>query len=154
MKILAAFFLSVFFLFFPGVPVRAQNCLSHQVAPRTYFDTVQSAIAYLEEGQNCLESHNSDLELQILNLQDELKQTEFELHTAKTRIEALEDALRTDEHITQAMFLQAGKWKAAVKPESGTSSTKAPASKPKAPASKPKAPVNKPKPAVDSLKDR
>jgi hypothetical protein len=115
----------------------------------------------LEDGQNCLNENlmglktsikgldsllvsNNHLETDILDLQDKLKQTELALHTAETKIETLEDRLKSDERwIAEIPFLVA----AVRKPN-------ALASKPQAPASKPTAPLNKPKPTVDSPKDQ
>lgn len=156
MKILAVFLLSGFFLFFAGVPVRAQSCKPFAFG-LTGEITVKDITDYLDclnQKVESLEGDKDSLQADIYELQMRLDQAELELQTAKTKIETLEDTLRSDEHMTEAMFslfARAGKSKPAVnpagKPESGTSSTKAPASKPKAP-------VNKPKPTVDSGKDR
>lgn len=93
------FLLSSFFLFFAEVPVRAQNCPSHVTA----LDTVQSAIADLEQGQNCLNAallglqfgqpdrSNAGLERKIQGLQDKLKQLESDNIDLKLEILNLQD---------------------------------------------------------------
>lgn len=163
MKILAKFLLSSVFVFFAGVPVWAQDC------GHGYFwnRDEQSAITDLEKRQDCLnaklqDNDSSYLKIEIYDLQDKLKQTELDLHTAETRIETLEASLHLiDRRLAMAedeiQWLTpkapASKPKAPVsKPTSGfipdiTATTPHPAGK-KSDASKPKAPVNKPKPAV------
>jgi len=132
-------------------------------------------VEMLEDGQNCLNGNlirlktsveslhtqmgwNADSNLGFRNdfqdLQDKLKQTELDLHTAVTKIETLEDRLRTAEETLQVLKLSA--WmppRPASNPKATVSKPKAPVNmptpgKPKAPTSKPTAPVNKPTPAV------
>ena len=155
MKILALFLLSGFFLFFAAagvVPLYAQHYRG--MIPDSYqelrtYDRVgiksdeQNAIEDLEKSNHDLkaklhklETSNDLFELEILNLQDKLKQTEVDLHTAKVRIETLELRLTSDHEMWDRLL---------------TLFTAPPARRP---ASQTKAPVNKPKPAVDSLKDR
>lgn len=111
---------------------------------------VESAINDLEKQQHCLDEKLQDLEtdngLEILNLQDKLKEAEHDLQTdrhallaAETKIEALEERLNLLEYEK-------------ARPLPHPASRNAAASKPKAPASKSKAPVNQAKP-VDSPKD-
>lgn len=105
MKILTVFLLSCLFLLVAGVPVRAQSYPSHITA----FDTVQSAIAELEEGQRCLNSHlaelwirqpdtsNAHLEPEIKDLQDKLKQLESDNTVLELKILNLQDKLKQTE---------------------------------------------------------
>jgi hypothetical protein len=156
MKILAVFLLSGFFLFFAGVPCRAQSCNRYTSGEITVKDITDN-LDCLNKKTESLEDDKYYLESEIDDLQRKLDQTELELHTAKTKIETLEGTLRSDEHMTEAMFslfARAGKSKPAFnpagKPESGTSSTKTPASKPKAPVNPPKAGASKPKALVNN----
>ncbi len=115
---------------------------------------MESAINALVKVQDCLneklrhlEANNSWLETEVYDLQDKLKQTELDLHTATVRIETLEEDRSSWDHLYTVPM------------------ARRPASKPKAAAGQPKAPVNKPKPdqhgpwedyqhSVDSPKDR
>ena len=168
-KNLVVFLLSGFLLFSARVAAQTENCLEFSPLLRGYttdfHGNISVTIIYdLEDGQNCLNENlrklksrieflqsvlisNGDLEHDILNLQDKLKEAEHDLQTnrhallaAETKIEALEDRLNLLEYEK-------------ARPLPHPASSNAAASKPKAPASKPKAPVNQAKP-VDSPKDR
>ena len=185
MKILAKFLLSGVFVFLPAV-VCAQDILGlHDdcgFAPALKMYTTDldgkvspQVVEMLEDGQNCLNDNlirlktsvkslqsplisNEDLTTDILFLQDKLKQTELDLHTAETKIETLENRLTTAEDEIQELKFDsritthpANRKAAAIKSSGFIPDTPAttphPASK-KSDASKPKAPVNTPKPAV------
>ena len=132
-------------------------------------------VGYLEDGQNCLDANqilletrvhtlefqlksNGDLETDILDLQDKLKQAELDLDTAKTKIETLETKIETlemsDRMLNDTLSGMLNHQFTASTPRRPVSKPKAPVNPAKAAASKPKAPVNKPKPTVDSGKDR
>jgi hypothetical protein len=112
------------------------------------FDELEYGVNKLEDGQNCLDVNlmrlktsveslhtqigwNADSNLRFRNdikdLQDKLKQTELDLHTAETKIETLENRLTIAEFYSRI-------------PPHPTNR--------KAAANKPKAPVNKPTPAA------
>jgi len=116
------------------------NKLIQEVSPQI--------VEKLEDGQNCLNENlielkasvkslqsppikNVDLATDILLMQDKLKHAELDLRTAKSKMEALEDRLRTTEEAIQ--LLQLRSWTPA-----------RPGSDPKTTASKRKNPVNQP----------
>jgi septal ring factor EnvC (AmiA/AmiB activator) len=178
-KILAAFFLSGFFLFFPAagvVPLWAQHYRG--MIPNSYqelrtYDRIgiksdeQNAIENLEKSNNDLneklqhlEITNDTHELEIRNLEYDLKQAKADLDTAKAYLDAAKVRIDVLEHIGAA-------WDRLFSAQMGRrppSQPKAPVNKPKVTldfskaqpieASKPTAPINKPKPTVDSPKDR
>jgi septal ring factor EnvC (AmiA/AmiB activator) len=136
MKILAMFLLSGFFIFSAGVPLRAQACSRSKFGEVTVKDIVDYLDCVGQKAES-LEHDKYYLESKIDDLQRELDQTKLELHTAETKIEMLESTLKSDEHMTEAMF--------SLFARTGNS---------KPAANKPKAPVSKPKPAVDSSKNQ
>jgi hypothetical protein len=142
-KILAKFLLSSVFVFFAGVSVWAQDC-GHGIL---WNHDEQSVIEDLEQRQDCLskklQSQDDDYpKIEIYDLQDKLKQTELDLHTAETKIETQEASLHLIER-RLAMAEDEIEW---LTPKS--SAFKAPASKPKAPANQPKAAASNPKTAA------
>jgi prefoldin subunit 5 len=143
-KILAVFFLSGFFLFFPAagvVPLCAQHYNGMLVDRRQQYSyegagiksdeekaiqDLQARCQKLEQDIQMMQlldtmpTDKRDLQDEIESLQNRLNETDMKLSTAEERIKMLESSFWALSH----------------------------------PASKPKAGVNKPKPAVDSPKDR
>jgi hypothetical protein len=146
MKFLAKFLLSSVFVFFFGVPVWAQDC-GHKLF---WDDNEQSVINDLVHRQDCLNEklqENDYLKIEIYDLQDKLKQTERDLHTAEVRIETLESRY----NMLDLLLTTLPERRPASKPMAPVNKPKAPVNnptpgKPKIPASKPTAPVNKPTP--------
>jgi septal ring factor EnvC (AmiA/AmiB activator) len=139
-KILAKFLLSGVFVFFAGVPVWAQDC-GHGIL---WNHDEQNVIDDLEQRQDCLnkklQSQDNDYpKIEIYDLQDKLKQTELDLHSAETKIETQEASLHLIER-RLAMAEDEIEW---LTPR--RSAFKTPASKPKAPVNQPKAAAGKPK---------
>lgn len=195
MKILKKFLLSSVFVFLPAggvVSLYAQSWSQYKdcgFPPALKVYTVDldgrvnaATVEDLEDGQNCLNENqirlktsvedlhsllitNGDLETDILDLQNEVKQTAFDLHTAETKIETLENRLTAAEDEIQELTFDS---RVPPHPASGRATANKPkvpvsrpttewdaqgnpikpASKPKAPTSKPTASINKPKPVV------
>ena len=165
MKILGVFLFAGFAFLFAAVPAWTQNCNSH-VTP---FDTVQSAIAELSRGQDCLNlavmnlkrPETSDVENKIQTLQkriedfhvDWLQSTasftenraidnEHKISELELRLSTVETKLRMAEETIQRLQLESSL-------QMPRHPARAAASKPKAAVSKPKA--NKPK--IDDWQD-
>jgi len=192
-KTQAKFLLSSIFVLLPAtgvLPLYAQTWSQYKdcgFPPALKMYTVDldgrvnaATVEDLENGQNCLNENqirlktsvedlhsllttNGDLETDILDLQNKLKQTEFDLHSAETKIETLENRLTAAEDEIQVLTFDsrvpphpASGRATANKPKAPASMPTTewdaqgnpikPASKPKAPASKPRAPISKPKP--------
>jgi hypothetical protein len=189
-KILAKFFLPSVFAFLPAVVCAQGPCGWASSATDIFGKVSPEKVDRLVDNQNCLNDNLGKLADKLDNLTklkdkvefldtlvgsdagdttallDELRQTKYDLQTAETKIETLENRLMTAEDDIQELKFDsripphpANRKAAANKPSGFIPDTpvttthpaikKSDASKPKAPANKPTAPVIKPKPAVN-----